>query len=129
MLFRSVGVLLPREGGCDINPLAIKASAGTVFRAQIVRCTTLMDALERLRERGWRVAVMDAAAEQSLFAPLPAAPHVFVLGGETAGARAASLAMADCRLFVPMENGVESLNVAVTGALVAYRAMLAGRES
>ena len=129
MLVRStaaagVGVLLPREGNCDINPLAIKASAGAVFRATVIRCGTLVDALARLRERGWRVAVLDADARQSLFAPLGTAPHVFVLGGETTGARADTRALADTRLFVPMENGVESLNVAVTGALVAYRALL-----
>ena len=130
MLIRStaaagIGVLLPREGNCDVNPLAIKASAGAVFRATLIRCGTLIDALGRLRERGWRIAVLDADAGQSLFAPLGAAPQVFVLGGETTGARANTLAIADTRLFVPMENGVESLNVAVTGALVAYRARLA----
>lgn len=134
MLIRSaaaagVGILLPREGNCDINPLAIKASAGAVFRATVLRCGTLLDALRRLREQGWRIAVLDADAGKSLFAPLSSAPHVFVLGGETTGARADTLALADTRLFVPMENGVESLNVAVTGALVAYRALLSERGS
>jgi 23S rRNA (guanosine2251-2'-O)-methyltransferase len=126
MLIRSAtaagcaGILLPR--GCDIGPLVIKASAGTVFRAPLVRCDALPAALSTLRERGWRVAVLDARAGTSLFAPLCPAPRVYVLGGETRGVSAASAALADERLHVPIANGVESLNVAVTAALVAYRA-------
>ena len=131
MLIRSaaaagVGVLVAREGNCDISPLVIKSSAGTVFRANILRCAALGNALGRLREKGWRVAALTAGASQSLFSPLPPAKRVFVLGGETAGVGRDTLAVADERLFVPMENGVESLNVAVTAALVAYRAGLYG---
>ena len=134
MLLRSaaaagIGVVLPREGNCDISPLVIKASAGAIFRASILRCATLGAALVRLRERGWKVAVLQADASQSLFSPLPSSPRVFVLGGETAGASREVLSLADERLFIPMENGVESLNVAVTGALVAYRARLGGTEA
>jgi 23S rRNA (guanosine2251-2'-O)-methyltransferase len=80
--------------------------------------------LGRLREHGWRVAVLEAGASRSLFSHLAVSPRVFVLGGETSGASREALSMADERLFIPMENGVESLNVAVTGALVAYRARL-----
>jgi 23S rRNA (guanosine2251-2'-O)-methyltransferase len=129
MLLRSaaaagIGVVLPREGNCDISPLVIKASAGAIFRANILRCGTLGPALGRLQERGWKVAVLEADAGQSLFSPLPLSPRVFVLGGETSGASQDVLSIADERLFIPMQNGVESLNVAVTGALVAYRASL-----
>lgn len=129
MLLRSaaaagIGVVLPREGSCDISPLVIKASAGAIFRARILRCATLGAALGRLREHGWRVAVLEAGASRSLFSHLAVSPRVFVLGGETSGASREALSMADERLFIPMENGVESLNVAVTGALVAYRARL-----
>jgi len=47
-------------------------------------------------------------------------PCVFVLGNETDGVSAEVSALADDRVFIPMANGVESLNVAVTGALLAY---------
>ncbi len=119
-----IPVLLAREGNCDISPLVIKASAGTVFRARILRCTTIGSALGRLKESGWRVAVLAAGARHSLFSALAPSARVFVLGGETSGVSKEILSLADERLYVPMENGVESLNVAVTGALVAYRAQM-----
>jgi 23S rRNA (guanosine2251-2'-O)-methyltransferase len=43
------------------------------------------------------------------------------LGGETAGASHSVKAMADAVLTIPMQNGVESLNVAMTAVLVAYQ--------
>jgi 23S rRNA (guanosine2251-2'-O)-methyltransferase len=42
------------------------------------------------------------------------------LGGESEGVGADVLAMADTELSVPMANGVESLNVAVTASLAAF---------
>jgi 23S rRNA (guanosine2251-2'-O)-methyltransferase len=45
---------------------------------------------------------------------------VFVLGGETSGVSDAVTQLADQRLAIPMSNEVESLNVAVTAALVAF---------
>jgi len=134
MLIRSAtaagcaGILLPRRGGCDICPLVIKASAGTVFRAPLLRCDALPGALAELRDCGWRVCTLEGHAQDSLFDPLQAAPRVFVLGGETAGVSTAVSTMAVERLRIPMANGVESLNVAVAAALVAFRSQLMSRH-
>jgi 23S rRNA (guanosine2251-2'-O)-methyltransferase len=45
---------------------------------------------------------------------------VFVLGNETQGVSKAVSALADTALSIPMRNGVESLNVAVTASLIAF---------
>ncbi len=131
MLIRSAtaagcgGILVPRSGGCDICPLTIKASAGTVFRAPLLRCDALAPALTALQECGWRVCVLDTDAPRSLFEPFDTCGRIFVLGGETAGVSTAIRQLADESCSIPMANGVESLNVAVSAALVAFRAHLA----
>jgi 23S rRNA (guanosine2251-2'-O)-methyltransferase len=51
----------------------------------------------------------------------PQAPIVFVLGNETDGVSAEVAALSDHRVGIPMANDVESLNVAVTAALIAFR--------
>ena len=56
-------------------------------------------------------------------------PTVFVLGNETEGVSAGVESLAQQGVAIPMANGVESLNVAVTGALIAYSAALAGGGS
>ena len=45
---------------------------------------------------------------------------VCVLGGESDGIGREVAVLADNRLTIPMANGVESLNVAVTAALVSF---------
>jgi 23S rRNA (guanosine2251-2'-O)-methyltransferase len=131
MLIRSAvaagieGILVPRRGGCDLGPLVIKASAGTLFRAPLLRCETLAAALTELRRAGWRISVLDGRARASLFEGLDTAARVFVLGGESSGVSDAIRALADESLRIPMANGVESLNVAVAAALVAFRSRLA----
>jgi 23S rRNA (guanosine2251-2'-O)-methyltransferase len=43
-----------------------------------------------------------------------------VLGNESEGVSSDIADLADLRAVIPMSNGVESLNVAVTAALVAF---------
>ena len=114
------GVIYPKRGIASLGPLVIKASAGTLFRAPIIRCETAAGAIADLQSAGYRVAVLHAEASTSLFDDRCEQPTVFVLGGETEGISAALQALADVQLRIPMANGVESLNVAVTAALVAF---------
>lgn len=126
MLIRSAtaggvdAVLLPRQGCAPLSPLVIKASAGTLFRCPLVRCDALSDTLATLRQRGAQVATLSSHAATDLFQWDPGTPRVYVLGNETDGVAADLAELADVQLRIPMANGVESLNVAVTAALVAF---------
>ena len=115
------GVLYPQRGIASLGPLVIKASAGTIFRAPIIRCDTTLSALSSLKASGFHVAILDAHATGSLYDLDGGTPTVCVLGGETHGISTDVRGLADAALGIPMANGVESLNVAVTGALVAFQ--------
>ena len=114
------GILLPRHGNAALGPLVIKASAGTVFRAPILSCPHLAGALESCRTAGATICTLESGAEHSLFEWPEAAFSVYVLGNESDGVSAAARERADQRLAIPMNNGVESLNVAVTASLIAF---------
>ncbi len=114
------GILLPRKGTAALGPLVIKASAGTLYRAPLLLCDTLPEALKLCQEHGAQVCTLEAGAARSLFEHQGHAFSVYVLGNETEGVSAAVSALADTRLCIPMQNGVESLNVAVTASLIAY---------
>ena len=114
------GLLYPKKGVAALGPLVIKASAGTVFRAPLISCDALAPALQALKAEGYAIATLEASAPQSLFSYQVPARTVFVLGGETSGVSHAVHQLADQRLAIPMSNEVESLNVAVTAALVAF---------
>ncbi len=131
MIIRSVaaspiaGLVLPSKGCAPLSPLVIKASAGTLFRCPILRCEKLQDALEAFRASGAEVVALSGGAQQTLGDFQPRGSVVFVLGNETEGVAETVLALADRRVRIPMANGVESLNVAVTAALLAFRGVVA----
>ena len=118
------GILLPRKGNAALGPLVIKASAGTVYRAPILLCEQLPEALRRCRELGAIVCTLDAEATDSLFEQRAGGLLVYVLGNETNGVGQEARDLSDRRLAIPMHNGVESLNVAVTASLIAFSAYL-----
>lgn len=145
------GLIIPKQGSATLGPLVIKASAGAIFKCPIIRCEKLSDAISQLQERGVKVATLctenkgrenkgtenkgtenkgankkttsNNISLQTLTQQAPAAT-VFVLGNETEGVSSQTQSQADYSVFIPMHNEVESLNVAITAALIAF----AGRE-
>lgn len=113
-------VLWSRKGNAALGPLVIKASAGTVYRAPLVTCERLPEGLGELKKAGAELCSLRAQASQSLFTHRAAGHVVYVLGNETEGVSKQADALAGTALSIPMNNGVESLNVAVTASLIAF---------
>ena len=129
------GLIIPKQGSATLGPLVIKASAGAIFKCPIICCEKLSDATSALQERGVKIATLCAEDDgansgshqthltsvslQGLIQQPPAAT-VFVLGNETEGVSIETQSQADYSVYIPMHNAVESLNVAITAALIAF---------
>jgi len=126
MIIRSVaasgidGLILPRRGGAPLTALVIKASAGTLFKAPIYHCEDLDAELLRMKDDGATLCCLSSHAEHSLFDYKAQGSMVYILGNETEGVSRNLEKRCNARLKIPMHNGVESLNVAVTAALIAF---------
>jgi 23S rRNA (guanosine2251-2'-O)-methyltransferase len=126
MIIRSVtaspayGLLLPSKGNATLSPLVIKASAGTAFKGNILSCNDLEKTLKEFQQRGFKLCTLTSHNATPITDFNPSEPCVFILGNETHGVRQSIMDMSDYRISIAMENGVESLNVAVTAALVAF---------
>ena len=114
------GIILSRKGTAAIGPLVIKASVGTVYRAPLLFCDSLMEALQLCRKHDAEICALEASAERSLFDHRPQRLCVYILGNETEGVSTHLRELVDTPLSIPMRNGVESLNVAVAASLIAY---------
>ncbi|GAB5414073.1 MAG: RNA methyltransferase [Congregibacter sp.] len=119
------GILYADQGNPALGPLVIKASAGTVFQAPLLRCRSVSEGIEILLAEGFTLYRLQASSSKDLFHETLSYPAVFVLGSETDGVSAAVSALQGHNLRIPMTNNVESLNVAVSAALVAYTAVSA----
>ncbi|MEM8499577.1 MAG: RNA methyltransferase [Pseudomonadota bacterium] len=113
-------IFLAGKGSSGLNPLAIKASAGTVFNAPLVYCRDFVDAMASLKHLGCRIYTLAAAADHSLHDLVPPCHGVFVLGNETSGVSPELKSISTHSLSIPMQNQVESLNVAASATLVAF---------
>lgn len=125
------GIVIAQKGNAALGPLVIKASAGTLFKAPILHCNSLHKALQQCREHGGKVYTLAADAPQSLFEHTADSDNkpglsIYVLGNETEGVSKEINALADAQLAIPMHNGVESLNVAVTASLIAFATYFEG---
>jgi len=81
-----------------------------------VNVSTAKAAVDLLRTAGYHVYGLSARSQDSLFKADLAPRAVYVLGGETNGITVST----DSDLQIPLHAGVESLNVAVAAAIVAF---------
>lgn len=127
MIIRSVcagnidGLIIPRKGCAALSPLVIKASVGTAFKATLLHCETISEGLQILKDHQVKICTLSSHASQSLFDFSSDNSVAYVLGNETDGVSNSTTALADYQLAIPMNNGVESLNVAITAALIAFK--------
>ncbi len=114
------GVIIPKQGCARLDSLVIKASAGTFFRTPIYVCDNLPNTLKKLASNGMQICLMAADAKQTLFAHQTNQSCIFVLGNETDGVSKDIRTLPHTAISIPMANGIESLNVAMTATLIAY---------
>ncbi|MBQ0713481.1 MAG: RNA methyltransferase, partial [Porticoccus sp.] len=117
-------ILLPRQGTAAISALVIKASAGTLFKSTLIHCDSLEQALPQLTKQGATCCTLSSHSKQSLSEFQVTTPIIYVLGNETEGVSKKVNNLCTAQVRIPMSNGVESLNVAVTAALLAFRHQL-----
>lgn len=111
------GVVLPRHGVPDLNPLVVKASAGVALDAPVLRADDAASAVALLKDGGFTIFGLAFAGDRSLWDPMPFPPRsAFVLGSETGGIQVD----VDETLSIPMAGSVDSLNVAVAAGVLCF---------
>lgn len=116
------GVLLSREGTVGLTPHVVKASAGAVERIPVAREAEPGRRIERLREKGFLCLALDPRGGTPWTEARLGGRVVVVAGGEERGPRPGIVAKCNIVVAIPLERGIESLNVAVATAVVLFEA-------
>ena len=114
------GIILPKDNSAKLSPLVIKASAGTLFKINIFYTKTLSPVLDRLSNEGAEIYALSSHAKEDIYTVTTGKKSVFVLGNESEGVSSEVEKQCNTSVSIPMQRGVESLNVAVTAALIAF---------
>jgi len=112
------GIILPKKSSAKISPLVIKASAGTLFKLPIYYCNDLNEILGNLKDT--KIYALDSHAKSSIYDIKKVDKSIYVLGNESDGVSSEVEKLCNDSLSIPMNRGVESLNVAVTASLLAF---------
>jgi 23S rRNA (guanosine2251-2'-O)-methyltransferase len=112
------GIILPKKSSAKISPLVVKASAGTLFKLPIYFCDSLEEILPILQNTD--IYALSSHAKNTIYDLKQSKKSIFVLGNESDGVSKEVASLCNDTLCIPMQRGVESLNVAVTASLIAF---------
>lgn len=113
-------VLIPEHNQAGVTGAVVKSSVGMVFRIPLVSVGNVNHALGVLKEKGFWIYGLAMNGKTALGSEAFDAPCAFVVGNEGSGIREKTLAACDITLSIPMHARTESLNAAVSGAIVFY---------
>lgn len=103
------------------SPKVLRASAGQWFRLPMAK-VDVVERAKQLKEKGVQVVATSAIASLNYWQLDLRDPTVFVMGNEGAGLSDELMGCASTTVKIPVEPQVESLNVAVSTALLLYEA-------
>lgn len=104
------------------HPKVLRASAGQWFRLNKAVSQDLKATVKQCQQAGIQVIATLPTASLTYWQVDWRKPSLILLGNEGAGLSDDLAAMADTQVKIPLSPGVESLNVAITAALMLYEA-------
>ncbi|HEY0056885.1 MAG TPA: 23S rRNA (guanosine(2251)-2'-O)-methyltransferase RlmB [Pedobacter sp.] len=116
-------IVVPVKGSAQINPDAVKTSAGALFTIPVCREENLLKTTRFLQESGLFVVACTEKTNDFLYAPDYNMPVAIVLGSEEDGISNEIIRAADHLAKIPMFGEIHSLNVSVSAGVILYEAV------
>src|SRR5262249_11697016 len=116
-------VLLSPSCADPLYRRAVRVSMGEVFAIPYATLEPWPAALEAVKQAGYAVLAMTLAPDAVSIRELTASRRVrpaLLLGAEGSGLSTMAVAGADARVVIPMQRGVDSLNVAAAAAVAFW---------
>ena len=118
-------VIVPERGMAPLSAVAVKASAGTALEAPLARTSDLARTLAAMKERGYWIVGLEAAAEgddraTSVWEWDWSRATVLVIGSEGHGLHRSVRDVCDALAAIPMRGEVESLNASVAAGVALF---------
>jgi len=116
-------LVVPSKGSAEINPDAIKTSAGALYKIDVCREENLSNTVKFLQESGIKVVVCTEKTEENIYSTDFSGPIALIMGSEEKGVSNDLIRIADDLAKIPMFGEIGSLNVSVATGIVLYEAL------
>ncbi len=117
------GVVVSKGSADVFAPKALRAAMGASLRIPVWENADLADGILWSRDLGLRTTATDISARIEYTELDWTVPRLVVFGSEAHGLRREALDMVDDIVLIPMQNGVESLNLAVSAGIILFEAV------
>jgi 23S rRNA (guanosine2251-2'-O)-methyltransferase len=114
------GVLIPKDRQAPVTGAVIKASAGMAFRVPLVSIGNVNQTIRELKGKRFWIYGLSGDGANALEKESFTEPSVFVVGNEGSGIREKTGELCDVMLRIPIHPRTESLNAAVSAAIVMH---------
>ena len=114
------GVILSADSVDLFNPKVVRSTMGAIFRLPFFYAENFSQTICEIKKKGIRIFAADLEGSRDYDLEDYTAPSAFLIGNESRGLSEEAKALADRRIFIPMEGKLESLNAAVSAAVLVY---------
>lgn len=116
------GIIVSKNSADPFAPKSLRAAMGAGFRLNIWTNAGFEEVLEWSREKNLVSTAADVNAEKNYVEIDWTQPRLLIFGSEAHGLSAENYGKIDEGLIIPMENDVESLNLAVSCGIILFEA-------
>ena len=116
-------LIVPAKGSAQLNPDAIKTSAGALYKIPVCRHESLTRTAKFLQESGLQLVACTEKTNNYLYQPDYTVPTVVIMGSEENGISTDLIRISDHLAKIPMFGEIESLNVSVSAGILLYEAV------
>ncbi len=122
------GIIMSRDTVDVYNPKVIRSTMGSIFRMPFYYAQDLQETVAALRCGGVQVYAAHLGGKQYYTQASYTGGTAFLVGNEGNGLLEETARAADQTVRIPMEGEVESLNAAVSAAVMLYEAFRQRRQ-
>ena len=118
------GIILPSRRGVLVNSTVEKTSAGAVNHISIIKVNSIVNAVQRLKEKNYWVIAADHHSKDNYYdIDYTDMNFALIMGAEHAGVSKSLLKLSDFIVKIPMLTNFNSLNVSNAAAIILFEAV------
>ena len=118
------GIILPTRRGVLVNSTVEKTSAGAVNHISIIKVNSIVNAVQRLKEKNYWVIAADHHSKDNYYdIDYTDMNFAVIMGAEHSGISKSLLKLSDFVVKIPMLTNFNSLNVSNATAIILFESV------
>ena len=118
----ATGIIMSKDTVDIYNPKTIRSTMGALFRMPFIYVEDILEAADVLKKQNIALLAAHLDGENNYYSENLKRPMALMIGNEGNGLTKALTDKADVLVKIPMEGQLESLNAAVSTAIILYEA-------